>query len=729
MSKKRKESFFERLTKKNQEQEENQKPKKAKKKTSWKIAVVGSLLTAAIVTGITVPLVVNSTKVTYKDPFSDDIVMFSFTDPNDKSKTVEIRYKDLKNSDLKNDAEKPAKLLEQLHRWAIFYLYGKEVEGSKLYQNIWNSSLTPDDNGKKDETIALKTISERKEIIKNKLLDEKEYFKKSYGTSNWETEFTSYLIKTYNGAKTVDEAVDYQILGEITNDALRSFRLVTPDRKKLRERVANAPIYDGANKIFSKGEKVFDGWYQNGVNYFVVDEDSMALETESYVFSGNKFDDKYKSANRFFDEFLNTDKYYIMSRFLLPGVAPTKAVDKSNTSKLSDWTVDRDAIRKLFFYYPAEDDAYTPTTSIKTVQDFFKPFGEYATEVATNGQTAHSLKYSKVLQLFSSDESNVTSNWGSKGIQSLTSLLNSSDETVEGLAIMKDILGDASHPAVIPEIDLFGELEKIRKDFLADPAVNIADVDPTKVTGNKEEKQKVIGDYCLKVRDFFKDKNKLTDELFDKLVTKKIEALFQNSEGQYRTLYKVKGTADTYIDLTSKGILLFNAAPLAKANNEETKKELINMIKNDFIISKKAKDMVGSRYNALNSINKNLTSSTYVNKILLGDKNTDPYGFKEYLKKQVNIYAKDANGQIVKNVNYTDDVINQLIDYNNNAYASDRVQKGLDLVTTLDKWFSARAESKRDLNLELHLNKVYFVNNNEGYKFTASDVIFNKLYK
>ena len=114
---------------------------------------------------------------------------------------------------------------------------------------------------------------------------------------------------------------------------------------------------------------------------------------------------------------------------------------------------------------------------------------------------------------------------------------------------------------------------------------------------------------------------------------------------------------------------------------------------------------------------------------MLGDKNTDPYGFKEYLKKQVNIYAKDANGQIVKNVNYTDDVINQLIDYNNNAYASDRVQKGLDLVTTLDKWFSARAESKRDLNLELHLNKVYFVNNNEGYKFTASDVIFNKLYK
>lgn len=141
-------------------------------------------------------------------------------------------------------------------------MYDQEVNASKEYQRLWNASRT--ENEKERDDIALKTVAELKEKHTNLLLDIKEQMIKTFGFSKWEQQFNDLLLKSFNGAKNIEEAASFKVYEDIQNDALRRFTLNTKFNEKDIDRVASSDIYQLDDKgnltreiLFKQGQKSF----------------------------------------------------------------------------------------------------------------------------------------------------------------------------------------------------------------------------------------------------------------------------------------------------------------------------------------------------------------------------------------------------------------------------------------------------------------------------------------
>lgn len=720
---KRKETFFERLTRKNAEHE-NKNQQAMPKKKKWKGIVLGTLLTAAIATGIIVPVVVNSTKVTYVDALKDESAVLTFSLSGSKEKHS-ITIKDLRDSNKTEDAKDPSKLLQQIKRLAMFYLYDKEEKASAEYQRLWNMSR--EGNEEENTSFKLKSIEELKTKERNKILDIQENIKKSAGYEKWEEEFNKILVSNYNGAKNIDEAVDFEVFKAIEKDALRRFELSTVDVNKIVNRKANQKIYeldkdgnpDTSKVLFDTGQLVFN-YYKENENYFKIKDDYMSFTTNSYVRA-------YKDASAFIDEYYKNDNPYVFTQFTIPGVAPTKIAKKGE--KELEWTIDRTALRKLLYFYPA-DEKHGKIQSYEKIFTDFKPYSHYSKIITDANSTTNLpqeiIDYTTFLSWISADTDEYKNNFGTKGILSLTNLLKSNnDEVIKGLITMPELVYRSTP---VPEIDLkalfasiqtkletlFPELVPLKPNY--DAATPL------------EEKTKKVGDYNKKLLDIIRDfdnnkKSGLYDDKLKEEIAPLIAKAFEDTDKKIRTFWKVKDLENAYIYLNSTGATIVYCQSLTDTDQAKNRTKMLEILKNDFILSKKYKSISTTKYNALDVISKNLKSDYYVNKILLEDAD-----FVKYLKDQENIYALDAQGKAVKGVKYSDKDIEELKKSNEIKYRIKAEQNVLDVNKKLTTWIKERAKNEKDKDLLFEDGyKVFFTNNNNSKKDEVAKIISEKI--
>ncbi|OAB48936.1 HinT-interacting membrane complex protein P80 [Mycoplasmopsis gallinarum] len=712
---KRKETFFERLTRKNAEQAEMGKA--PKKRKSWKILVLGSVLTVAAVAGITIPLVINSTKVNYLQPQNGNTVVYSFKSPISEDTKISYTINLIEERNKENNDSNYNSQLNNLTKLATYYLYEQEAKASSEYQRLWNASRK---SGEKETTsLRLKTISELETEFRNEIKDLKENTIKKFGYENWESQFNQLLIDNYSGAKTIEEAVSNKVYDSIKSDALRRFKLNTSDVKDLLDRVANVDIFEldengkpnSEKLLVAKGEKVFT-WLKpitsenpDG-NYIEYNGKYMGLMTESFVTS-------QKSAKSFIEYYLTNENPYLFTQFTLPGVAKEK-----NDGK---WNLSKENFKYLMYLWPINSNE-TPSNSYDMVKNNFKPFSSYIqllNEESNSNLPTQARVYNDVINKLSVDSDTLKANFGTQGILSLKDLFKDNQTMLKAFATMPEVLFGTTQ---IQEIDLFAKLKEIQDSIITDQS--IAQPDFTNAD-TLEKKQKIITDFNEAIKKAFDEADEskekgLYDSKFQKLVTNKIAELFEigqevNGNKQLQGIYKLKGSETTYILLDTTGISLIDINNLANVTGDTAEiklknqvNKMIEMIKNDFILSNKFKQLTGVKYNALNVLNKSLTDSSFVLATMLNDQD-----FTSYLLEQNNPFATDEQNNLIKDAKFTTQVIEDLKSQNNQIIFVNKSQDALNVLKNVETWMKTRADNGADQLFTLKNNIVYFKNNSD----------------
>ncbi|WP_338583056.1 HinT-interacting membrane complex protein P80 [Mycoplasmopsis cynos] len=320
MAKKQK-SFFERLSELNDNFEEKNKKVTRKTKRNWINWGILGTLAVCLISGISIPLAINTTKINYIQPKKDAETAFTFN--NLKNISIGDFSKLLKN-DKTNYNEK----FDDIYKKAIFYMYEKEYLASKQYQEIYNGSLN--NNEGINLSLELKSLDVIKNEQKNKLEDQKNNLKSTFGFSTWENVFKERLLsEEYGKSSTEDQAIEYLTFKEIEGVALRSLEIeVKTVDVDFLERTAKKDIYEidvnnspkrdakGQAKImFKKGQKVFPHFVKDK-NYFVLDNDpkkAIVIMTKSFI-------PELVSADKIIETYFNNHSVNIPTSILLPGV-------------------------------------------------------------------------------------------------------------------------------------------------------------------------------------------------------------------------------------------------------------------------------------------------------------------------------------------------------------------------------------------------------------------------
>lgn len=707
---KKKTPFFERLLQKNAEQEnKNKTTGKSKKSRSWKIATTSTVLVLAVATGITVPLVINSTKKNFIDGHASNtnVASAKIGDHN-----LDLNFGDFKNIYQNHNTSTSEERLKEIDKIILYYLYDQEQKASAEYQKLWNDSKRSDE--KDNNSFRLPTLDELKTKFKNELVDIENNMKLQFGTANWQTEFNKHLVQKYNGAKNIDEAVKNKTFEHIKTDALRRFRLTNGDSKK-----------DEIDRKGKDGKHVFGWWHKdNKENKFIELEDKskLALATDSFVFK-----DSYKSIDPFIDSYIANEKPRIISEFTIPGIAPAKKNEK--------WKIDKNIFLRYLFY--AKKDTFglnKVTEGFNVVKEKFNSFDHYIKSVVdkANGNNIlpnEAIQYSSILNMFSTSKEDIKKNWGTSGLTSISELVTG-DNFQKFLANNPKLLFGENYSSggtngnKPKEIDLFKTIEEIRKKI--DEVAKKGNSTSGSSNGNSKSisENSQAAEYNNRLEKFFTEVNEsqskgLTEKVFEENILKKFVDIFEDNE-KIQTVYKVKFNDNNNGAKNVKGILSPEGFKLLIFGNEIKKDELVKMIKNDFILNNKYKKQLGVRYNALQKLNKQLSRNEYILKMLQDNE------FKEYLKTQNNNFATDQNGKKLENVKYNEQSIKDLITSSTAAIQFDKISNFIKLSKAAATWIETRAKNNYDELFELKDGKAYFKHNKEK---TAASLVLEYLKK
>ncbi|VEU75610.1 Uncharacterised protein [Mycoplasmopsis maculosa] len=678
--KKKKESFYERLLKKNADQ--NSQGQSPKKRKSWKAIVISSALIAAIATGITVPIVINTNKKTYDNGLNNNVEIITY---EKDGKTIKLDIENYLNFNKKAEKSNDKEMFDEVERQMIFYLYEKEQVASAEFETKWNDSKEASESDVR--TYKLPTIAELKDRFTKELNDIQNNLRVQYGNINAETEFNK-LIATeqYGNSKSFDEAVDHLIFEKIKTDALRRFKLSTKDLSKEITR-KNA-----------SGEYVFPWWHSNDSLAKFIESDGkyLSLATESFVFN-----DSYKSAVPFIKSFVKNKKPYLISEFVMPGIVPNKVDGK--------WAFDKEMIKRYMYYSPTSSSLDAAVSNTELIKTKFKPFSEYVKKVIDNPMnngvydlSKEAVEYSTIQTLLSQADSNTKNNWGTNGLITIEELFTP-DNLYELLAIYPQLLDSADkNGSLIKEIDLFAKFDEIRTEI--ETALGITKPDLS--TGTEAEKTKKIIEYNTKIFDYFKDADDTKDtgfttKLFESKVVEPLSKLFTSDDKKVNTVYKITGLDNVRVILTSKGIKMFYFS------TDFTYENILEMIKNDFIISNRYKSVSGAKYNVLNKINTVLSSEEQL-KIMLEDTE-----FITYLKEKNNPYSKSETGEKLE-AKYTDKDIEELKGITERFSKYSSIAKFITMSQTSDSTLKTKANEGINSDLKTINNVVYFAKNNDN---------------
>ncbi|UUM25725.1 hypothetical protein NQV05_01040 [Mycoplasmopsis agalactiae] len=709
---KKKTPFFERLLQKNAEQEnKNKTTGKSKKSRSWKIATTSSLLVAAVATGITVPLVINSTKKNFIDGYAQNtnVASAKIGDFN-----LDLNFGEFKDIYQNHNISSSEDKLKEIDKIILYYLYDQEQKASAEYQKKWNESKRSDE--KDNNSFRLPTLDELKTKFKNELVDIENNMKLQFGTANWQTEFNKHLVEKYNGAKNIDEAVENKVFEGIKSDALRRFRLANGDSKK-----------DEIERKDKSGKNVFSWWHTNGKDKKFIeldDKSKLALASDSFVFK-----DSYKSIDPFIESYIANEKPRIISEFTLPGIAPAKKNEK--------WNIDKNIFLRYLFYAKSHTFGLSKVTEgFNVVKEKFNSFDHYIKSVVdkngTNILPDEAIQYSSVLNTFSTSKEEIKKNWGTSGLTSISELVTG-DNFQKFLASNPKLLfgenatgnggsgGTNSNPK---EIDLFSKLYeiKIEIDKLMKNGTNGTSLNTSTETNGITDNSKAA-EYNEKLEKFFTEVNEsqnkgLTEKVFEEKILKKFAEIFEDKE-KIQTVYKVKFNGSGSAKNVT-GILSPEGFKLLIFGEEITKEKLVEMIKNDFILNRKYEKQLGVRYNALQKLNKQLSRNEYILKMLQDNE------FKQYLKTQSNNFVFDKNGKKIENVKYNDSAITDLITASTAAIQFDKISNFIKLSKDASTWIENRAKNNYDELLVMKDGKAYFKHNQDK---TAASLVLEYLKK
>lgn len=709
---KKKTPFFERLLQKNAEQEnKNKTTGKSKKSRSWKIATTSSLLVAAVATGITVPLVINSTRKNFIDGYAQNtnVASAKIGDFN-----LDLNFGEFKDIYQNHNISSSEDKLKEIDKIILYYLYDQEQKASAEYQKKWNESKRSDE--KDNNSFRLPTLDELKTKFKNELVDIENNMKLQFGTANWQTEFNKHLVEKYNGAKNIDEAVENKVFEGIKSDALRRFRLANGDSKK-----------DEIERKDKSGKNVFSWWHTNGKDKKFIeldDKSKLALASDSFVFK-----DSYKSIDPFIDSYIKNEKPRIISEFTLPGIAPAKKNEK--------WNIDKNIFLRYLFY--AKKDTFglnKVTEGFNVVKEKFNSFDHYIKSVVDKKETNilpdEAIQYSSVLNTFSTSKEEIKKNWGTSGLTSISELVTG-DNFQKFLASNPKLLfgetatgnggsgGTNSNPK---EIDLFNKLNEVKKeiDGVINNGNNGSSGSSTSTSASSMNNEQAA-EYNAKLEKFFTDINEsqnkgLTEKVFEEKILKKFAEIFEQAE-KIQTVYKVKFDGNGSAKNVT-GILSPEGFKLLIFGEEITKEKLVEMIKNDFILNRKYEKQLGVRYNALQKLNKQLSRNEYILKMLQDNE------FKQYLKTQNNNFVFDKSGKKLENVKYNDSAITDLITASTAAIQFDKISNFIKLSKDASTWIENRAKNNYDELLVMKDGKAYFKHNQNK---TAASLVLEYLKK
>ncbi|MCE6061484.1 hypothetical protein J8A71_00980 [Mycoplasmopsis agalactiae] len=708
---KKKTPFFERLLQKNAEQEnKNKTTGKSKKSRSWKIATTSSLLVAAVATGITVPLVINSTKKNFIDGYAQNtnVASAKIGDFN-----LDLNFGEFKDIYQNHNISSSEDKLKEIDKIILYYLYDQEQKASAEYQKKWNESKRSDE--KDNNSFRLPTLDELKTKFKNELVDIENNMKLQFGTANWQTEFNKHLVEKYNGAKNIDEAVENKVFEGIKSDALRRFRLANGDSKK-----------DEIERKDKSGKNVFSWWHTNGKDKKFIeldDKSKLALASDSFVFK-----DSYKSIDPFIDSYIKNEKPRIISEFTLPGIAPAKKNEK--------WNIDKNIFLRYLFYAKKNTFGLSKVTEgFNVVKEKFNSFDHYIKSVVdkngTNILPNDAIQYSSVLNTFSTSKEEIKKNWGTSGLTSISELVTG-DNFQKFLASNPKLLfgenyatNSGNNGNKPKEIELFNKLKEIREaiDKLVRNGNGVTSSSSGSSNGEQIQDNEKAAEYNEKLEKFFTEVNEsqnkgLTEKVFEENILKKFVAIFEDKE-KIQTVYKVKFNGDKEPKNVA-GILSPEGFKLLIFGEEITKEKLVEMIKNDFILNRKYEKQLGVRYNALQKLNKQLSRNEYILKMLQDNE------FKQYLKTQNNNFIFDKSGKKLENVKYNDGAINDLITASTAAIQFDKISNFIKLSKDASTWIENRAKNNYDELLVMKDGKAYFKHNPNK---TAASLVLEYLKK
>ncbi|WP_406615004.1 HinT-interacting membrane complex protein P80 [Mycoplasmopsis hyopharyngis] len=731
---KRQQSFFERLMEKNAIQQEMKKQQfnqeensnnKKKKNQSWKFIVAGSILTGAIATAITVPLVVNSTYVKVNKALPGNSQVFTYVA---NGKTYTYTLDQIQKLAKENGAILNSTKVSELAKQAIYFLYEKEQKASVEFQRLWNLSLKTGETI--NENIALKTIDEIKKKHENLLKDAEKGFKTRLGAKAWESSFKEFLTKNYDNAETIEDAVEKETFKEIKKDALRRFELVSEDKSAEIDRIANSDIYQidpktgkvNTTKIVSKGEKVFK-FYQRDKNYFrQVGTDGKEFG-KSHTFITKSFVPEWKDASIFLTEFFNTQKPYIVSSFTLPGIVPTKEKE--------EWKVDRKAAKFLFSYWlmNKKNDKfdYEYKQGYEWLKETFNSLDEFMKIKENSSDAWKKQVYNSLLTDTDTFSLGDSANYGSTGIISGLSLFKENNLDL-GIGLLEKVFTNVDQ-ANVKEVDLFGKLKEISKNIATDsgldpnfPSFNYSDLKQA------EENKKKALEFSTKFEEAINPikndtKPKYDDDKYKTMVADKINELFKSTNDKFLSIYKVKDMNDVKLVLTAKGIKLI------KYTKVESVDKLKEYIKADFqtkLENENSKLPIPS-YNVIKALNTNLSTDLNIVDTLI-----DNGEFKTFIKTKDNIFHPDS---VVGNMKKYDDVtITNISLVSKNMKTGIAKKAVLESNDTVEKWIKKQLENKMNANFkEDEKSKKIFICKNGGEipndSKPADEVLLNYILK
>ncbi|WP_025755205.1 HinT-interacting membrane complex protein P80 [Mycoplasmopsis cricetuli] len=704
---KRQKSFFERLSEVNSKHEEKFiKPTNQKKRNKLVLISLG-LLSAIIVSAITIPLLVSITKVNYVDAVKPQETILEFSDKENKK--IDLTAKQLQ-SIIEGANENIKEKSEELYKNVISFWYDKEVEASIEYQRVWNSSRY--NNESEQNNIALKTYDQINTENKNKLEDLKLRLQSVYGFENWKKQFETTLnTDEYGKSSTEEDALNYLNFKQIEEHALRHFRIDLQKNVNVREinRFTTKDIYkvdaDGnviAEEgkpviLFSKGEKI--------APYFIAQSFETKENANFAVNSTNSNLVTYITTKTFIPKFKSVtpliEKYFRENKLVLPAIYQLPGIINKNLS--SPWSFDKDSKKVLInlgkYLVNKKDNKFEIKRNIDVLKNF-KLVNDYV--IPQNGQTLEQLskERSEVETLF--DLLTVkTKNLGSRGITTVAKEFENDFEL--GLSFINNsILRNRNLPEVsISKIltPVFEQHHQQKIDEMLEKA--------NRASNDNEVSKQVfaINRYIDSIYD------NLSEKQFSDLIIKQFNkniVLKVNEKELYSYIYKISDMNDAYLIISDKGTFIVRNTAITN------KKDLFELFQNDL-------------YSIANNNESLFKFSEILNNVY------DKYSIiKETLNNDEFVkYLLEKENKFNQNKKYTDKDIQDLKTENASIMNGNITSEKNNLILKSNDWIKEKLNGlSYNLFVENGISKfVYNWNPLETSAKSASDILVSEIDK
>ncbi|QKT05674.1 HinT-interacting membrane complex protein P80 [Mycoplasma sp. OR1901] len=676
-------SFFERLTEVNDsydEKKQNKNTTNKKKRSYVNIAILSTLAVGGIL-GITIPAVINSTKVTYEQPTKENVDVLEFKNSN--GTVTKINVKELTNV-LADTSKSNQNKVSSLYKKIILEWYKQEQRASQLYEHILNNSLISGETVRSD--IKLKKIDDIRKEQKAKIEEERNNIQKKYPFQTWEKAFLEKLqTEEFGKSNTVEEATDYLVFKEIENEALRRYTIeVKSQDLTFINRVAKRDIYDidefgntlPQKVLFHKGDKVLP-FYEENVNYYKDTSNDKKVVT----FTTRSFVETLKNPTKLIDGYFDSNSLMTVESIILPGAhnpeltKPFKFDDKSKEKLIN--------LLSYSSIVKTKKDGENTTTEREFIQnvELFKTFEEASKySLIKEDQTSEDFQYNK--SLYSSYIESLTLTKSDTLLKnSLTTfkdLFKSNQEQALGIIASDEL---SSNNKKIPTIAL-NEIYKLPSGINSDLEKKINDLKSelsnTSGVANDQtfiEKTSLLNSYINRLI------NSMDNAQFDKWVKESFNTHFNiniDNKDYNSTVYKVSDKNDYYALLNNTGINLF------KVNSISEKDTYMKMFKDDMINVLKG---FSTHFDLVNKINRKYSEEEVVVEALKDN------SMKNVLKETYNPIVTD------KKEKYTDEVLEE---YSNIAYSIHNGKLNVDITNNLDKvdkWIKDTYNTETNLNL------------------------------